>query len=174
MNILQLRQVVETVLGYYDYTRNQGVWTKSLSLQSPGSYVYDSKWVSAGIYLVGSQRVPAGWTPIGLETVIRPGRAPKFTDLSGSGLKREMKYTLDLCQYTKELDVEPHVLKLLRHFGQEASCVYHGRDETSLCDKASVMIRTTDFDLRTWDGSAGRQDVPSPVETLDIAALTEQ
>lgn len=164
MNLLQLRSIIETVLGYYQYTKQpNGSWKKAPLSTAPGFYYQGTKKVGPAVFTQGRQRVPSNWDPKGLETVIVEVPLPKVTRHVGI-MERTQLWTLYLQQWDGSKTVQEPVNQLLRHFGGEAKATYYRKSDIDLSDRAMVQITTHDLDLDNWPTDGTLQAIPSPVE----------
>jgi hypothetical protein len=175
MNILQLRQTLEQLLGYYTYTRSSGgAWQRQLNTTAPGFYWQGNKKVSPAFYVQGRQRVPTTWDAKGLEAVLVEKPRTRVWGNLGS-LERHQHWTLYLQQYDSTQDVSTYELMILRHFGGDAQSTYWKKEDVDLTDRVMITIKTIDFDLVTYpvDAQAGRA-VPSPVENSAYPSFFDQ
>jgi len=164
VNVKQLRQVLEQVLGYYDYERAaDGRLTRTANSQAPGYYWQKQRRVGPAFYVQGRQRVPAAWDVKGLEAVlVEKPRTRLWTQLGG--LERCQHWTLYLQQFDLSKQVQEHELLVLRHFGGDASSTYWRKNAEDLSDRVMITIKTVDFDLVNQPLDAAVEYVPSPVE----------
>jgi hypothetical protein len=173
MNLIQLRSIVETVLGYYQYTKQpDGTWEKAPLTSAPGWYYQLTNKVGPAIYVQGSQRVPSNWDPKGLETVIVEVPMPKVMRMVGLTMRTQV-WTLYLQQWDGEKTVQEPVNQLLRHFGGEAKATYYRKGDTDLSDRAMIQITSEDVDLENWPTHGNLQEVPSPVENSSEQVFTQ-
>lgn len=164
MNVRQLRQVLEQVLGYYDYSRTTaGGWSRTVSATAPGFYWQKQQRVTPAFFVQGRQRVPSDWDAKGLEAVLVEKPRTRIWGHLGA-LERWQHWTLYLQQFDLEQTVQEHELKVLRHFAGEASSTYWRKNAEDLSDRVMITIKTVDLDLVEYplDAAVGR--VPSPVE----------
>lgn len=164
MNVRQLRQVLEQVLGYYTYSRAEnGMLIRVARSDAPGFYWQGAARVGPAFYVQGRQRVPSNWDAKGLEAVLLEKSRPRIWGRIG-GLERWQHWTLYLRQYDLEQSVQEHELKVLRHFAGEAQSTYWRRNAEDLDDRAMITIKTVDLDLVEYPLDAALETVPSPVE----------
>jgi hypothetical protein len=169
MNVTQMRQTLETILGYYSYTKQGGLWVPQEGIDCPGWYYLEDQQLFPAIFTVGRQRVNPKWAAVGLETTIVEVPRPKYTHNM-----RTRIYTVYIRQFDQSLTIEPTMNLIGRHFGKDASATYYRQDETDLNDRATVFITTTDFDLPTWSPDVGKGSVPSPLDTLNDSVFVDQ
>jgi hypothetical protein len=174
MNVKQLRQVLEQVLGYYDYTPQAGGgWSRTACSTAPGFYYQKRRKVSPAFYVQGRQRVPSDWDAKGLEAVLVEKPRTRIWGHLGA-LERWQHWTLYLQQYDLSQTVQEYELKVLRHFGGEAQSTYWRRNAEDLSDRTMITIKTIDFDLREYPSTAPLGAVPSPVEHSHQASFFDQ
>lgn len=171
MNLIQLRSIVETLLGYYEYEKqSNGSWKKKALSTAPGYYYQLKKKVGPAIYVQGSSRVPSNWDAVGLETIIIEVPLPRMKRFVGF-VQRTQVWTLYLQQWDSKKNVMDSVLLLSRHFGGELKTTYYRKGETDLSDRAMIQIQTEDMDLENWPTHGIAQAIPSPVENSPLSVF---
>lgn len=174
MNVKQLRQVLEQVLGYYAYTPQPGGgWVRSACSDAPGFYYQKRRRVSPAFYVQGRQRVPSTWDVKGLEAVLVEKPRTRIWGRLGA-LERWQHWTLYLQQYDANRTVQEHELKVLRHFAGEAQSTYWRKNDEDLSDRVMITIKTIDFDLVDYPLDAPLGEVPSPVEASHQPSFFDQ
>lgn len=164
MNVKQLRQVLEVILGYYDYTPKEGGgWNRTPAANPPGMYWQKRRRIGPAFYVQGRQRVPSSWDVKGLEaTLVERPRTRLWSRVGG--LERWQHWTLYLQQHDENQTVQGAELMVLRHFGGDAQSTYWRKNDVDLTDRVIITIKTTDFDLTDYPLDAALTRVPSPVE----------
>lgn len=169
MNVKQLRQVLEQVLGYYDYQKSNGIWTRTASANPPGLYFQGDIEVGPAFYVQGRQRVPSNWDVNGLEAVlVEKPRTRQWGNL------RTQHWTLYLQQYETTRGVSEHELMVQRHFGKNAQSTYWRKEDEDLSDRVMLTIKTEDYDLPNFPTDAFIGEVPSPVENSPFISYFDQ
>ena len=164
MNVKQLRQVLEQVLGYYDYApQTGGGWSRTARSDAPGFYYQKRRKIGPAFYVQGRQRVPSGWDIKGLQAVLVEKPRTRIWGHIGA-LERWQHWTLYLQQYDLDQSVQEHELKVLRHFAGEAQSTYWRKNAEDLDDRVMITIKTVDLDLVDYPLDAALGSVPSPVE----------
>jgi hypothetical protein len=173
MNLLQLRSIIETILGYYEYKRDSnGEWVKEPLPTAPGFYFQLGDKVGPAVFAQGRDRVPSNWDPKGLETIINDKPIPKITRFVGL-TQRTQVWTVFLQQWDPKKTVKEPVEALLRHFGGEATATQYRKNEVDLDDRAMIQIKTIDVDVDNWPVGGPLGAVPSPVEGMTNLPLIE-
>lgn len=174
MNVRQLRQVLEQVLGYYSYSRGaDGMLLRTVRSDAPGFYWQGEARVGPAFYVQGRQRVPSNWDARGLEAVLVEKPRTRLWGRVG-GPERWQHWTLYLQQYDLTRSVQEHELKVLRHFAGEAQSTYWRRNAEDLDDRVMITIKTVDLDLINYPLDAALEAVPSPVEQSHQKSFFDQ
>lgn len=169
MNVKQLRQVLEQVLGYFDYQTLNGVVTRTPSSSAPGFYFQGDAQVGPAFYVQGRQRVPSNWDVRGLEAVlVEKPRTRQWGNL------RTQHWTLYLQQYDTSKGVSEYELMVQRHFGKNAQSTYWRKEDEDLSDRVMLTIKTEDYDLPYYPTDAPVGRVPSPVENSPFLSYFDQ
>lgn len=174
MDVKQLRQVLEQVLGYYSYEpKAGGGWTRTARADAPGFYWQGRVKVGPAFYVQGRQRVPSNWDASGLEAVLVEKPRTRIWGHVGA-LERWQHWTLYLRQYEEGKTVQEHELKVLRHFAGEAQSTYWRRNAEDLSDRVMITIKTVDMDLVEYPLDSLRKSVPSPIENSGQPSFFDQ
>ncbi len=174
MNVRQMRQVLEQVLGYFEYSRAEdGRILREVAADAPGFYWQGDTRVCPAFFVQGRQRVPSNWDAIGLEAVLVERPRTRLWGKVGA-LERWQHWTLYLQQYDSNKTVQEHELKVLRHFAGEAQSTYWRKNSEDLSDRVMITIKTVDLDLVDHPLDADLGSVPSPVENSHQATFFDQ
>lgn len=175
MNKLQMRQTLETILGYYDYSKdNTGIWTRTESVTCPGYYHFEGEPFKPAFFMEGGIRVPTSWDPKGLETIMMEVPKPRAFNLPGGMLERWQTWTVWIRQWDREKTIADAQLAILRHFGEEATANGFIENDRLLGDRVKITITTKDFDLRTYNDGSLVSNPPSPIENSPFKSYFEQ
>ena len=175
MNVKQMRQVLEEVLGYYDYSKDgNGDWVRTEAASPPGSYYMNGQKISPAFFVQGRQRIPSNWDIKGLEAVLV--EVPKTHVSISVGLtKRTQYWTLYLNQFDEDKTILDELTKVLRHFGGEADADFYKRGDEALADRVRINIKDCDLDLVYEPLDTNRtSNVPSPVENSGQLTFFDQ
>lgn len=174
MNVKQLRQVLEQVLGYYDYTSTAGgSLARTARGNAPGLFYQEGSLVGPAFYVQGRQRVPSNWDVKGLQAILVEKPRTRIWGHIGN-LERWQHWTLYLQQYDLSKTVQEHELKVLRHFAGDAQPTYWRKNAEDLDDRVMITIKTVDFDLVDYPLDAALKSVPSPVENSAQPSFFDQ
>jgi hypothetical protein len=174
MNVKQLRQVLEQVLGYYDYGKaSNGSLTRTARNDAPGFYYQDGSLVCPAFFVQGRQRVSSSWDVKGLEALLVEKPRTRIWGHIGA-LERWQHWTLYLQQFDLSKEVREYELKVLRHFAGDAQSTYWRKNDEDLSDRVMITIKTVDFDLVEYPLDAALNSVPSPVENSPQSTFFDQ
>ena len=174
MNLLQIRSIVEQVLGYYDYEQQPNqLWTKTPRADAPGWYYQEGVKIAPATFVFGRQRVPANWDVKGLEAVIREVAMPRFTRYVGM-MERMQAWTILLSQFDETKTAYESAVLLGRHFGGEATIAPVAKMENDLADRMTITVTTCDYDLDNWPVNGPLNSVPSPIEASNESPFDQQ
>lgn len=165
MNKLQMRQTLETLLGYYQFTKDRnGVWSKSDNPDCPGFYYFEGELFKPAFFMEGSMKVPPSWDVKGLETILI--ETPKVRNLNRPGgiLERWQTWTVWMRQWDESKSIDRYQNAVLRHFGGDATATTFLQNDNELKDRIKFTITTKDWDLATYVDGALVSCPPSPIE----------
>lgn len=175
MNVKQMRQNLEILLGYYNYTKDgSNLYTREPNTNAPGFYYQSGTVVCPAIFTQGSQRVPSNWNPSGLETILEENPKIRQRNLVGGGIMRQQVWSVTMRQFTPGETVTEHQLKVQRHFGEACETIRAQRKDEELFDRVMLHIITEDFDLTNYPFGAEAENVPSPIENSPVPSFFDQ
>jgi hypothetical protein len=178
MNLLQMRQVLEQVLGYADFDYVNNVWTRTTRQDAPGWYYQqdtdgDLVKVCPCFYVIGKQRVPSNWQPVGLEVTLED--TPRVSAFDRIGMIEKWSfYTVWLQQHDSTKNIFNHEDLIMRHFGSEANSTKWRKDDVDLNDRRMFTIKTIDYELHNYPTTAKREEVPSVVQNSPFTTFYDQ
>ena len=165
MNKLQMRQTLETILGYYNFTKNStGIWSRTDNLACPGHYYFNGEPFKPALFMEGGIRVPTSWDPKGLETILMEVPKPRAFNLPGGLQERWQTWTVWIRQWDREKTIADAQTAVLRHFGGEASANGYIENDRLLGDRVRITITTKDIDLPTYGNGVRVSNPPSLIE----------
>jgi hypothetical protein len=174
MNKYILRQTLETILGYYVFTKTAGVWSRAEAAEPPGLYFSKGERLFPSFFMEGEERVPPNWDAQGLEVVLLDTPKPRVFDLVGGAQERWQTWQIRLRQWDKATSIHDALSTLTRHFGSDCNINYSQDEDGLLWDRARVTIRTKDFDLATYSVDTAIGAVPSPIEASPVKSFYNQ
>ena len=175
MNKLQMRQNLEAILGYYNYSKNAaGIWSRTENVNCPGYYYFEGEPFKPAFFVEGGIHIPKSWDPKGLETVLIEVPKVREFDKPGGWLMRWQTWSVWIRQWDREKTISDPVMALLRHFGSQANANYFIEDDRMLGDRVHVTITTKDWDLSTYNDGTIVANPPSPIENSTEKSYFEQ
>jgi hypothetical protein len=165
MNKLQMRQTLETVLGYYLYTKNADhEWVRSENPECPGYYYFNGEPFRPAFYMEGQMRVPTSWDAKGLETTLMEVPKIRVLDLPGGIQERWQTWTVWMRQWDNTKTIEEYERAVLRCFGGQASSSSFIENDKVMPDRCKITITTKSWDLATYVEGSQVMNPPSPIE----------